>query len=245
MGFTWLGDTGRFVDANGAHPAHIVLEQTGDAVFAPVGSFTYHREQGTEISVDSTSLPETDLASIPQVMAWFVSRHGRHTPAALVHDQLVSHRRSPADRARADRVFLAALVDLDVPPVRSRLMWAAVTAATRWETTPWGRVGIIAWGLTALAGTALLVASVVVGAPVLALVALVAPSLAALLWSRREYAAGLIAGYALWVVVIPGAASFAGYAAYWLAEHVVRILRKTKPTNRGVELPGPIKLHGA
>ena len=44
--------------------------------------------------------------------------------------------------------------------------------------------------------------------------------------------------------MIPGVASFAGYAAYWLAEHVVRLLRKTKPTNRGVKLPGPVKLHG-
>lgn len=242
MGFTWLGDTGGFVDADGAHPAHIVLEQTGDAVFAPVGSFTYRHEENPAISVDSSSLAETDLASIPQVMAWFVSRHGRHTPAALVHDQLVRQRRSPADRARADRVFLTALEDLEVPPVRGHLMWAGVTAATRWETTPWGRAGIVAWGLAALAGTALLVASVVLGAPLLAVAAIVAPAIAALLWSRREYPAGLIAGYALWVVVIPGVASFAGYGAYWLAEHVVRMLRRTKPANRGVALPKPVKL---
>lgn len=245
MGFTWLEDTGPFVDPAGGHPAHIVLEQTGDVMFAPVGSFTYRREHDPDISVDSTSLPETDLASIPQVMAWFVSRHGRHTPAALVHDQLVNQRRSPADRARADRVFLAALEDLDVPPVRRRMMWAAVSAATRWETTPWGRIGILVWALAALAGTALLVASIVLGAPPLAFVALVAPAVAGLLWSRREYAAGVIAGYALWVVVIPGAASFAGYGAYWIAEQVVRLARKSRAANRGVKLPGPVKLRGA
>ena len=52
-------------------------------------------------------------------MSWFVSRYGRHTPAALVHDELVTDGMEFEARKRADRVFLQMLDDLDVPPCRA------------------------------------------------------------------------------------------------------------------------------
>src|SRR5690348_3384808 len=139
MPFTWTGDTLPYTDLDSRTPARIVLEQVGDADFCLQCSFRYQPTDGDATEVTPKLLPDTDLASIPTIMSWFVSRYGRHTAAALVHDRLyedVGH--IPAQRAEADRVFLHAMDALDVPPVRSRVMWAGVSAATRWITTPWG-----------------------------------------------------------------------------------------------------------
>src|SRR5690606_33570956 len=104
----------------------------------------------------------SDLASIPGILGWFARRHGRHTPAALVHDFLIADEGPrppglPADWAvppeQADLLFRRMLLASGVPPVRCWLMWAAVTARTRWTTRPLRRFGIVAWGLAALAGT--------------------------------------------------------------------------------------------
>src|SRR5918995_418085 len=178
--------------------AAFVVEQIGDSTFRiPEGAgFRYTPPEGEPVLVDATTLQSTDFASIPRYMSWFVSRHGRHTPAALVHDRLVVGDMSLEERIAADAVFLAMLDDLAVPPVQSRVMWAAVTAATRMRCSARSRAGIIAWGVPA-----------------------------ALLWGRQR-AAGVIAGYAVPVVVVPAAASLAGYWCYWLVETAVKLVRR-------------------
>jgi hypothetical protein len=132
--WSWLTATGRFSPLNEpGKPARFVVEQISDTTFrVPEGlGFQNNPPDGEAMTVTHDNLPSTDFASIPRYMSWFVSRHGRHTPAALVHDELVTDGMAFDARKRADRVFLQMLDDLDVPPVQSRVMWTAVTLATR------------------------------------------------------------------------------------------------------------------
>jgi hypothetical protein len=209
MPFEWTGNTVPFVDLANHTPARFVLEQVEDDQFRLKVPFRYHPPGGPDIDVTPQALGDTDLASVPIFMSWFVSRHGRHTPAALVHDQLVTDTMPAKQRAAADRIFLQAMDALDVPPVRSRVTWAAVALATRWHTTPWGRLAILAWGLASAVGTALLIYGLASWTLWLIAATLLGPLLGAGLWGRQFWA-GVIAGYALWVVALPALTSWLG-----------------------------------
>jgi len=241
-GWTWGTNTGPFSALDdGDAPARFVIEQIDDACFRPLDGygFRYSPPDGSApIEVTAESLPRTDLASIPRFMSWFVSRYGRHTPAALVHDQLVHQSTGPAERGQADDRFVEMMEQLDVPPVRRTVMWAAVVLATRW-TGGWStRAATIIWGLAAACGLALLTAGVATARPMWCAVALVAPAPAAGLWGSR-WRAGLVAGYALPPVVIPALTSALGYGSYWLVEEALRRVRSLAPSNDVDDLISP------
>jgi Protein of unknown function (DUF1353) len=237
--FDWLGNTFPFTGPGDLIPAHFVLEQIDDNEFEIQGKFFYHRNPNeAPLEVSKATLPNTDFASIPFYLSWFVSRLGRHTPAVLLHDMLVTSSTPSTARVEADLLLRHALDQCHVPPVRGRLMWAGVSFATRCTMGAIAIAGIVLWGLAALAGTVLLglgISSVSTFAIVLALVG---PFFGALLWGR-QYWAGLIAGYGVWLIVVPAAASLLGYGTYWLVEEAVRIARRLHPKNRARELPGP------
>ena len=239
MAFAFTTRTAPFTDATGREPARFVLEQVGDVTFRLRRPFRWRRRSGEVVEVTPASVGTTDLASVQPGVAWFVTRHGRHTPAAIVHDQLVSVARTPEQRTAADRAFLEAMVDLDVPPVRAGVMWATVALATRWEGGPLRRAAIVAWGAASLAGLVTLVDGAVRRRPRQVLVALVAPLPAAALWGR-QWRAGIIAGYAVWFVVVPTVGSFAGYGAYWSTEALVRGARRLLARRGAPEPPGPV-----
>lgn len=206
-----------------------VLEQIDDSRFSVSVPFVYRPEPPREqVEVSITTLPSTDLASIPWFVSWFVSRHGRHTPAALVHDCLVHRAREQHDvaaRAQADQEFLKALEELKVPPVRSRVMWAAVTLATRWSSGWLRRVGVVLWLVAALAGTFAFGFGAFTGRPLLMLAAALGPLLGAGLWGG-QFVAGIVAGYAVLVIAPPTIACVAAYGVYWGAEQIVYVGRK-------------------
>lgn len=232
MPFTWTDETAPFFDLDDGMPARFILEQVDDGDFRLQASFRYCSPSGQPaIDVTATTLGDTDLASIPRFMSWFVSRHGRHTPAALVHDQLITSKATPDERIRADRMFLEAMDCLGAPPVRSRVMWSAVALGTRSSTRPWGLLSIIAWALSAVAGIALLIYGLVTLTAWPIVVALLGPLVGAAFWGR-EYWAGVIGGYALPLVALPAIASLLGYWVYWLVEQVVRFGRWLLPHNR-------------
>jgi hypothetical protein len=244
--WAWLSATGRFsaLDEPGK-PASFVFEQISDENFRiPEGlGFQYNPAGDDAIRVTRDTLPSTDFASIPRYMSWLVSRHGRHTPAALVHDQLVSDGMEFEARKRADRAFLEMLDDLDVPPVQSRVMWTAVTLATRFHG-PWAaKAGVVLWAALAVAGIGLLVWGLVTLTLWMILAALAAPAVAALLWGGQR-SAGLIAGYALPVIAVPALVSLVGYWIYWVIEKGVKVIRQRKPENRGEQLPEPVAYQG-
>ena len=224
--FEWGGSTRPFYDDTGVEPARFVLEQVEDEKFRLKQDFMYKPERGAPVHVTCDALGSTDFASIPPYMSWFVSRHGRHTPAALVHDQLVQPGMDPAERVKADTMFREMMDDLGVPPVRSRVMWCAVALATRCCMRPWGLLAIVAWFATVLAGTSALIAGILTGAPLLVVAAFVGPMVTAALWGK-QYWAGVIGGYSVWAVAIPALASLGGYyLVYWPIEQAVRIGRK-------------------
>jgi hypothetical protein len=160
-----------------------------------------------------------------------------------VHDQLVEPGISFEDRKRADRTFVTMLDSLEVPPVLSRVMWAAVTLATRSGGTRASQVGLALWALIAAAGMVLLGWGLATATVWMIVVALVGPALAAVTWAD-QYGPGLIAGYALPFVAVPALTSLVGYWIYWLVEKAVKVARAQLPHNRHQPLPEPISYQG-
>jgi hypothetical protein len=239
----WGTQTGRFsAEDRPGEPARVVVEQIGDASFRIVDGYgiDYHPRDGSAaISVTVESLTVTDFASIPQFASWFVSPYGRHTPAALVHDQLIGARMDPVVRRRADDLFLEMMEELDVPPVRRTVMWSAVTLATRMASGLAARLAMIAWLLLAVAGMVVVVAGLVTGHLLWSVAALVAPIPAALLWGPSRKA-GVVGGYALPTVALPALASMLGYATYWCVEEGFRRIRSVPKSREVEEMPAPV-----
>jgi hypothetical protein len=227
--WAWKTHTDPFWDLKvPTEQACFVVEQVSDVTFQiPDGcGFQYTPADGSDpIDVDRSTLPDTDFASIPRYMSWFVSRHGRHTPAALLHDRLVTDDMAFDDRKQADTRFLELMDRCGVPPVKAGVMWTAVTLATRWRGTAVSRAGLAAWGLVAVAGMAVLGLGLATLNPVLIVAALLAPAIASLLWGD-QWRAGMIGGYALPIVAVPALASIVGDWVYWVIEMAVKLLRR-------------------
>lgn len=244
--WTWCTATNPF-SALDKHdePALFVVEQISDTEFRipTTFGFQYNPDGGESLRVTGDSLPTTDFASIPRYMSWLVSRHGRHTPAALVHDQLVVPGMDFEDRKVADRLFRDMMDALEVPPVLSRVMWAAVTLATRATGPVMSKIGVAAWAVAAAAGMTLLAAGVVTTTPWMIALALVLPFLAGLLWGSQFWA-GVVAGYALPVVAGPALASLLGYWLYWIIEMAVKLVRQQFQQNKDQDLTEPVGYQG-
>jgi Protein of unknown function (DUF1353) len=244
--WAWTTNTAPFSELHEpTKPALFVVEQVSDKDFRiPIGlGFQYNPADGAPPLVVIHSSPETtDFASIPRYLSWFVSRHGRHTPAALAHDHLVVDGMDLNARARADRLFRDMMDDLEVPPVQSRVMWAAVALATRHHGPPWTRLGLVIWAILAAVGIGTLAWGLVTVNLWLILLALIGPVIAALFWGHH-YPAGLIAGYALPIVALPAITCLVSYWIYWLIEQAIRLARRPR-TPQPDQLPEPIGYQG-
>jgi hypothetical protein len=197
---------------------------------------------------------ESDLTSVPMIFTWLVPRTGRHLPPALLHDGLVHAAAEPAtyvsrdghviDRVAADRVFRTAMRDTDTGPVRSWLVWSAVTLGTIWHgSSAWTGAQHLRYRLAA--GSSLLVVAVLGVLATLDLFdlvgwvpwmgegrsfpvellgglagAVVVPLLLGLTWGRFAIA-GCVSGIALAVLlhvtVLLGLVTAAYLAAEWVA----------------------------
>lgn len=76
----------------------------------------------------------TDLASIPRIFWNVLPPFGRYTGAAVVHDYL--YQAHEGTRKHADLVFLYAMAELNVLPIKRHSMYRAVRMFGRW---PWKR----------------------------------------------------------------------------------------------------------
>jgi len=243
--WNWDVDTTPFSTLGGKQPACFALREVGDNDFKLLRSFGYTSGNGRPmIPVTPHLLPGTDLASIPSFLGWFARRHGRHTPAALLHDELVTRDRkrlpeaARMTRGEADLVFREALVDSDVPLVKSWVLWTGVTLPTRWRSRTGTKIALSLWFAAALAGTGLLVDGLWTTNPALVAIALAAPAPFAVLWGRA-WPAGLVAGYAFWVVVFGSLPGWLAYQGYRGVEYVALALRRLRRQNKGVPLPQP------
>jgi hypothetical protein len=242
--FLWELDTSPFSSEEGTQPGRIVLRQVDDDTFELVEPFSFTAPDGRVFPVIPELLGRTDLASIPSFLGWFARRHGRHTPAALLHDQLITDEpeRLPEELRvppeEADHIFREALLASDVALVKAWVLYAGVAARTRWWRRPWGAIGLVLWFVAALTGTGFLVWGLTQGWWWLIAVALLAPVPASLLWGR-SYPAGLVAGYAFWLVVFGSAPAWLSYQAYRVIEYVVLWVRRARPRNRQRPLAPP------
>ncbi len=256
--FDWPTDTRPFSSGLGSDtPAQVVLGQVDDDKFALKQPVAFTRPEGMrggtggELVLDPGWLKDTDLASIPSFLGWFARRHGRHTPAALLHDLLIKDEDDPwpeglpadwqLEPVDADLLFRELLIACEVPLVRSYLMWAGVTARTRWHSGLRRKLALLLWFLAALAGTVLLGVAIATSTWWLLAVAVLAPIPTAALWGG-QYGAGVIAGYAFWWVVAGSVPAFLAYQVYRAVEWVVWQGRKRLPSYRGepAEAPPPV-----
>lgn len=67
---------------------------------------------------------ETDFASTPRVLWWWLPPFGRYTSAAVAHDHLYASRYTT--RREADRIFFLLMAEGRTKLVRAFLMWGAV-----------------------------------------------------------------------------------------------------------------------
>lgn len=157
----------------------------------------------------------TDLASVPPWLWGVIASYGRHTLAALLHDDLCEQARAagPPSSARmrreADHLFRVAMADLEVPAIRRWVMWAAVRLFGEKDQPGMAAKGpaIVvvlavlatwAWVVTALLGGPDL-ASLAAGGGVLATVA----SAVTAIGGRRDLAGGVLVGTVAGVVIAP------------------------------------------
>lgn len=237
-----------FFEVDGDTPARVVLEQTGATTFRVVEPFRYlDAATGEHFIVPDPRWGdlETDLASVPGILLWFIPRYGQHTLPALLHDQLVDHDLAE-HRERADRIFRDAMGEQGVRFLRRWLMWTAVSLATMVRRRRWLLAPIVVWllafgalafrltppfaswhvwGFTTLVRTPWWLAT---------LIAALGPPLGALAWGRR-YLAGLMSGYGAFLFAVPLTAIVLALAVYWALEMVLRPLDTRKGAHR---LPG-------
>jgi hypothetical protein len=225
----WDKRTGPFFvdDDTGTRPALLKLRQVRNDEFELLGPFRYvDPDTGSAVSVTGALLGHTDLASIPSFLGWFARRHGRHTFAALMHDQLITDSTPPADRVEADLRFRKALILSKVPPVRAWLLWTAVSLGTRWSMRLASRAGIVLWFVAAIAGSALFTSGIWTWSVALLAVAVLAPLAFSALWGR-QWRAGVVAGYAFWLAVAGSLPAYLAYQVYrgveWVALRVWRL----------------------
>lgn len=241
----WLDKTSPFSKLDEPEaPARFVVEQISDTTFRVDVGFQYNSPDDRDpIVVTRATMPKTDFASIPRFMSWLVSRYGHHTPAALVHDREVVPGMSFPERTQADLHFLQMMDETGVPPVQSRLMWAAVTLATRLHGDTRAKLGMGVWIVAAAGGMVLFVAGAASTTPWMLGLAVAGPALASPLWGH-QWRAGLIGGYALPVIAFPALAAFLGYLPYVALEAAVRFVRKRLPHNADKHLTKPLGFQG-
>lgn len=69
----------------------------------------------------------TDFASVPKLLRWFVPKYGKYNKATVLHDWLCKEAAAGRfDRAQADGLFRRAMRELGVGYLRRRLMWVGV-----------------------------------------------------------------------------------------------------------------------
>jgi hypothetical protein len=228
----WDKHTGPFFvdDETGTQPAPLELRQVRNDEFELLKPFRFiDPDAGSTVAVTGKLLGRTDVASIPTFLGWFARRHGRHTFAALMHDQLITDSTPPADRVAADLLFRYALIHSKVPPARAWLLWTAVTLATRWSMRLASRASIVLWFIAALTGTALFAIGILTASATFVAVAALAPLVFSALWGR-QWRAGVVAGYAFWLAVAGSLPAYLAYQVYrgveWVALRLWRLSRK-------------------
>ena len=117
--------------------ARAVVEQDGWRSWRTVEEIRWRSADGTKITVPAGT--ETDFASVPRSLVWFLPRYGRWTKPSIVHDYLWRSL-SPSGEVHwrdADRYFREAMEHTQVPLLRRWIMWSAVRWAALFKPGGW------------------------------------------------------------------------------------------------------------
>ena len=99
----------------------------------------------------------TDLASVPRYMRWFENPYGKHSLAALIHDELITKEvnggRLGSDTL-SDQFFRKMMKASGVPWLKRWIMWAAVALRSRFAAGGLRRWSVLAWVVVAVIGIA-------------------------------------------------------------------------------------------
>ncbi|MFT3855422.1 MAG: DUF1353 domain-containing protein [Ilumatobacteraceae bacterium] len=189
-------------------------------------------------ATQATGGPEsvTDLASIPWFMRWFVNTYGKHTLAAILHDQLIGDRANSGalgSDTLADRFFREMMGTAGVRWLKRWIMWAAVAIRSRWAVGGIKRAGLILWFLLAIGGIGLGAASFGAAAGwghlfgwsgwALLAVAAVLPVVSAPLWGK-QFGASLIAAPVAMFLLPAAVLAAVGMAIYLVLEGIFYLL---------------------
>lgn len=173
----------------------------------------------------------TDLASIPRFMRWFENPYGKHSLAALIHDELITKEvnggRLGSDTL-SDRFFREMMRASGVPWLKRWIMWTAVAARSRliaggirtWSMVVW--IALCVFGLACVVAALGALAfgwSVPLGPWWLLVIATALPIVAARLWGEQWGASIVFAIAAFWIVPAGAVAGF-GYLVYVALERL-------------------------
>ncbi|MCR5978365.1 DUF1353 domain-containing protein [Gordonia jinghuaiqii] len=176
----------------------------------------------------------TDLASIPRFLRWFEDPYGKHSLAALIHDELITGTVNSGklrSDTLSDRFFREMMRTSGVPFLKRWIMWSAVALRTRFIAGGWRRWTVVAWLAFSVVGI-----SIAVGAAGSLVrwwrwpwsrrksfkTALVMLVVAGALWGRQWGASLIAAVAALWLVPAAIVTYFA-YGIYLVLERIARV----------------------
>lgn len=236
-----------FIIDDGEGDGFIRLAQAGRKSFRLESSIEYAGETGLEDRgldveamkmlrrLDPSDLDETDLASIPAPMRWWVNTYGVHTPPALIHDRFIGGELPKGvTEADVDRYFRFMLKDSGVRFLKRWIMWSATALRTRALGGGMKTASVVLWAVLAILGTVGLVVSVASGQWVSAAVlGVVAPAAMSTLWGK-QFGAGLVAAWLVVPWLVPPLLVTSVFLVFYVvAETALRLV--LNPSNAGSE----------
>jgi hypothetical protein len=240
------GPWGKNFIVDGVPAGPIKLHQTGKKDFLLESDIRYEGDTGLDNKIDKETMDDirfmgkgadTDLASVPGPMRWFLGTYGMHTPAVLIHDRLIptpDYLQGKMTDQYADRYLRFMAKDIGVRWLKRWVMWSGVALRTRWAGGGIRRWSVVLWIFAAVVGMWAFADGVVdrdVGQMLLAILGMF---VAAGLWDR-QYGAGVIGGIAAPWLLPPAILAVIGLGIYAVLEWAFGALwgAAGKPETRG------------
>ncbi len=203
----------------------VKLHQIEKKTFVLKSDIHYDGETGLEGRIDAETMNdirslskgiETDLASVPGPLRWFLGTYGAHTPAVLIHDRLIptpDELLGKMNDQYADRYLRFMAKDVGIRWLKRWVMWSGVALRTRWAGGGFRKLTVVLWIVAAVLGMVTFAAAAADGDVGRMLFATGGMLVAAGLWDR-QYGAGLIGGIAAPWLLPPAILAAIGLGIY-------------------------------
>jgi hypothetical protein len=207
----------------------VKLHQIGKKTFVLKSDIHYSGETGLEDTIDADTMEdirslskgiETDLASVPGPLRWFLGTYGAHTPAVLIHDRLIptpDELEGKMTDQYADRYLRFMAKDVGMRWLRRWVMWSGVALRTRWAGGGLRKLTVVLWMVAAVFGMLTFAGAAADGDVGRMLLATLGMLVAAGLWDR-QYGAGVIGGITAPWLLPPAILAAIGLGIYVVLE---------------------------